>query len=116
MSGRVIRLSSVGLIINKNIMVLFLFLGALIGITSVIFAMQNTAIVTLTFFDWQVAAPLAVIVLGSAALGIGMTLLAMLVRIISDALNEYTLRREERKAETAVVYETGTTEERRVSA
>ena len=78
--------------------------------------MQNTAIVTLTFFDWQVAAPLAVIVLGSAALGIGMTLLAMLVRIISDAPNEYTLRREERKAETAVVYETGTTEERRVSA
>jgi lipopolysaccharide assembly protein A len=75
-------------------MVLFIFLGAIIGIFSVVFAMQNTALVTVTFLDWHVAAPLAVIVLGAAVFGIAVTLLTMLIGVISNALMEYRQKRE----------------------
>jgi len=92
-------------------MVLFLFLGAIIGIVSVVFAMQNTAVVTVTFLDWHVAAPLAVIVLGAAVFGIAVTLLGMLLGVISNALTEYKLRREQRVIETIPSYKSEVTEQ-----
>ena len=86
-------------------------LGIIVGIVSVVFAMQNTALVTVTFFDWHMAAPLAVVILGAAVLGIAVTLFVMLLGVISNALAEYTARRELRKIETTPVYRTEVAEQ-----
>jgi len=72
------------------------------------FALENTSLVTISFFADQVTAPLSVIILASVAAGIGVTLLAMLPRFIRDGLDAYA-EQKKRQTET-VTYEKGTTE------
>ena len=48
----------------------YLLITALFSLIVALFAMQNAASVTVTFGFWQVEASLALIVIGSAALGI----------------------------------------------
>ncbi len=84
-----------------------LLLGMIIGAGIVFFALENTALVTLTLFTDHVTVPLAFVVLVALAAGIAITLLAMLPRFIQDALDERALRRQ-REIEAYVQTETVT--------
>ena len=90
-----------------------LLLGIFIGSLTVMFALENTSLVTISFFGDQVTAPLAAILLLSVVAGILITLVAMLPRFIRDALDAYAVRREQRR-EAAVQYETSVAEQKTV--
>ncbi|PWH11819.1 MAG: DUF1049 domain-containing protein [Anaerolineae bacterium] len=49
---------------------LYLILALLIAIVAVIFALQNTAAITISFFFWQVSGSLALVVLVTLVLGV----------------------------------------------
>ncbi len=59
-------------------MIIFLILGLLLGAVAVIFALQNVAMVTVTFLSWQFEGSLALVILFSLALG---ALISMLLSI-----------------------------------
>lgn len=99
-------------------MIISLILGILLGALSVIFALQNVAIVTVTFLAWQVSAPLALVLLGSMLSGVVITLLVSLPSLIRDDMYVSVLRGEKRKLEAELadvrkrlaVFETQTAE------
>ena len=92
-----------------------LVLGIFIGAMVVMFALENTALITVSFFSDQVTAPLALIIIAAFVAGIGVTLIAMLPRFIRDALDAYAARREIRKTELTIQNNT-TPEEQKVIA
>jgi len=68
------------------------------------FAMANTAPVTVTFLDWHATAPLAFVLLNAVLVGIIITLLSMVPQAIRDALDAYAVRRELKKKEVSTTY------------
>lgn len=65
-------------------MVILFILGLLLGGASVIFALQNVAVITVTFFHWQLTGPLAFVLLGAIVAGVLVTLLLLLPESISN--------------------------------
>ena len=59
-------------------MIILFILGLLLGAVAVIFALQNIAVVTVTFFSWQLEGSMAVILLISIISGILVCLLLLL--------------------------------------
>lgn len=51
-------------------MIIFLILGLILGSLSVIFALQNTDLITVTFFAWQIEGSLALILLLALLTGV----------------------------------------------
>ena len=75
-------------------MVIPLILGILLGAFTVIFALQNVAVVTLTFFTWHFAGSLALILLVAVAIGIVISLLIVLPESISSYFRYRKLSKE----------------------
>ncbi len=86
-------------------MILFLGIGIAIGAVAVIFAMENTAPVTVTFLSWQFTAPLSIVILEALVIGMTIAVCMMLPRAVREAFDRYAVRRAERAekkpAETA---------------
>lgn len=80
-------------------MIFLLLLGIALGALSVVFILQNTAIVTVTFITWQLQGSLAVILFLAIASGILITLLILLPSFIGDVLALRTLRRQKKALE-----------------
>ncbi len=79
---------------------LFLFiLGLVLGAVSVIFALQNVTVVTVTFLAWQVTAPLAFILLGTMMCTVIVVLLMLLPSLIRDEFYVRAIKREKRAIE-----------------
>jgi lipopolysaccharide assembly protein A len=76
-------------------MILSLIIGLILGALFVIFALQNTAIVTITFFSWQLTQPLAFVLLGTLVAGGVVALLVLLPSVMRDEML-FTLVRSER--------------------
>lgn len=51
-------------------MILLLIIGLLLGAAAIIFAAQNTAVITVMFFAWQFTGPLALIIVLALVAGI----------------------------------------------
>lgn len=82
-----------------------LILGALLGAFAVVFAMDNSAIVTVHLLAWSFTAPLAIVLTSAAVFGILVVLVAMIPGAIQASMEEYAVRREQRKAELALARE-----------
>jgi len=82
-------------------MALFLALGIIIGVFSIVFMMDNEALVTVTLLSWQFTAPLALIILLSTVFGMIVTLLSMVPQAIREALDQYAAQRQLRREEAA---------------
>jgi uncharacterized integral membrane protein len=76
-------------------MILSLIIGLILGALFVIFALQNTAIVTIAFFSWQLTQPLAFVLLGTLVAGGVVALLVLLPSVMRDEML-FTLVRSER--------------------
>ncbi|MDR3571155.1 MAG: LapA family protein [Candidatus Pacebacteria bacterium] len=80
-------------------MLLSLIVGIILGAIAVVFAFQNVAVVTVSFFTWQISASLAIVILGSILCGIVLTLLVLLPSVIRDEIFVATLKRQKRDLE-----------------
>lgn len=78
-------------------MIILFILGLLIGAVSVVFVLQNIAIVTVTFFSYQITGSLALIL--SLALGAGalVVILLLLPESISNYFQYKHLKKENEK-------------------
>lgn len=66
-------------------MIILFILGLLLGAAAVIFALQNVAVVTVSFFSWEITGSLALIL--SMAIGAGA--LAMILLVIPESAKNY---------------------------
>jgi uncharacterized integral membrane protein len=71
-----------------------LFLGFILGAATIIFALQNPAMVSLTFLGWGFDSSLAAVIMLAAAAGGLLGILFSLPSIISKSLTIRTLRKE----------------------
>ncbi|MBV9159328.1 MAG: LapA family protein [Candidatus Kaiserbacteria bacterium] len=74
-------------------MIISLIIGILLGGVSVLFVLQNFAVVTVTFLTWEFSASLALILLATLISGIVITLLVLLPSVIRDGLYVSSLRK-----------------------
>ncbi len=80
-------------------MIFFLIIGILLGIVSVIFVLQNTAVVTVAFLSWQMQGSLALVLFVAIVMGVLMTLLILLPSFIRDAFSLRVIRKQKRDLE-----------------
>jgi lipopolysaccharide assembly protein A len=78
-------------------MIILFILGLLLGAVAVIFALQNVAIVTVTFFSWSITSSLSVIVSLAILSGILIALLLFLPESISNYFGYRKLKKENAK-------------------
>lgn len=71
-----------------------LLFGFIIGIAFVIFALQNTAIVALSFLGWKFESPLALVALLVFAAGIALSAAVSIPSVIRDSLRIRRLEKE----------------------
>jgi uncharacterized integral membrane protein len=75
-------------------MILSLIAGFMLGAVALLFALENTQIVALTFMNWQFETSLAVLVLASVGVGIVISLLASIPSAVSSAFRIMGLKKE----------------------
>lgn len=80
-------------------MLTFLVLGILIGALAVVFALQNIAVVTVSFFAWQLTGSLAVILILAILSGMLVMSLLVLPSSISNSFKYRRLAKEIKKLE-----------------
>lgn len=71
-------------------MIFFLFLGFVLGAVAVIFILQNTEVVALTFLQWQFDTSLALVVICSILVG---ALIALFITLPGAIGDSFTVRR-----------------------
>ncbi len=80
-------------------MLISLIVGILLGGVAVLFALQNTATITVVFLSWDITAPLSFLLLACLLGGIIATLLALIPFLFRDELAARNLRREKKTIE-----------------
>src|SRR5262245_56484714 len=80
-------------------MLITLFLGILLGGITVLFAVENLQVVTVSFLALQGSMPLAILLLFSMFAGIAVTLLILLPFVVRDEMAARAMRRAKRELE-----------------
>ncbi|MDD5152577.1 MAG: lipopolysaccharide assembly protein LapA domain-containing protein [Candidatus Pacebacteria bacterium] len=80
-------------------MILSLISGLTLGVVFVVFVLQNTDIITVTFFSWNLTGPVSLILLATISVGILMTALFVLPEIIKRYFICNSLKKENKKLE-----------------
>jgi len=78
-------------------MILSLILGFLLGAGALLFALQNTAVVALSFLGWQFETSLALLILMAFAAGIIVSLLVSIPSAVKDSFRIMSLKKENKK-------------------
>lgn len=78
-------------------MIILFAIGLLLGAVSVVFALQNVTVITVTFFSWQLTSPLALILILAISAGILATSLVLLPEFISSYFRYRRLEKENEK-------------------
>jgi uncharacterized integral membrane protein len=74
-------------------MIILFILGLLLGIGAVVFALQNTTVITVTFIHWQITGSLSLIILLAILCGV----LASLLLFLPESMRSYARYRRSRK-------------------
>ena len=80
-------------------MIILFIVGLLLGVVSVIFALQNIAVVTISFFSWNLTGSLALILLLAITSGILIAILLLLPEFISNHFKYKSLRKDNKRLE-----------------
>lgn len=80
-------------------MIILFIIGVLLGGVSVIFALQNIAVVTVTFFSWQLTGSLSFVLLLALASGALIAILMLLPEAIGNYFKFKTLKKENNRLE-----------------
>lgn len=78
-------------------MILPLILGFLLGAAALLFALQNTAVVALSFLGWQFESSLALLILIAFATGVIVSLLVSIPSAVRDSFKIMGLKKENRQ-------------------
>jgi len=78
-------------------MILSLLIGFILGAAAILFALQNTEIVALTFLGWQFTSSLALLVLVSVGVGILISILASLPAALSTSFRIMGLKKQNKE-------------------
>ncbi|MEO5635132.1 MAG: LapA family protein [Candidatus Paceibacterota bacterium] len=78
-------------------MIILFIIGILLGAVSVIFAFQNVAVITVSFFSWELTGPLAYVLLLAITSGILIAVLMLLPESIGNHFRYRSLRKENEK-------------------
>jgi len=78
-------------------MILSLILGFLLGAAALLFALQNTAVVSLSFLGWQFESSLALLILIALAAGIIVSLLVSIPSAVKDSFKLMGLKKDNKK-------------------
>ncbi len=78
-------------------MIFFLILGIALGAVAVFFVLQNTAVVTVSFFAWHGEGSLALVLFVAITTGVIIALLLILPSLLKDAYSLGVLRRQNKK-------------------
>ncbi|MDB5204178.1 MAG: hypothetical protein JWP09_206 [Candidatus Taylorbacteria bacterium] len=85
-----------------NFMIIFIIIGILLGAVAVIFALQNTVAITVTFLFWQIHSSLAIILMVAIISGMIVNLLLSLPEIVSDYFSFKSMIKERNRLEAEV--------------
>lgn len=80
-------------------MIILFIIGILLGGVSVIFALQNISVVTVTFFSWQLTGSLSMVLLLALASGALIAILMLLPEAIGNYFKFKTLTKENNRLE-----------------
>lgn len=80
-------------------MILSLILGTILGGLSVVFALQNIAVIQVKFFSWQLEGSLAIILLLTLVMGVLITLIFLLPESIRNYFKYKKLLKENLRLE-----------------
>lgn len=75
-------------------MILFMIVGVILGVVSVIFALQNTSIITVTLLAWQMTGSLALVLVLALLTGMIVSLLMVIPELINSHLNLRSVKKE----------------------
>jgi uncharacterized integral membrane protein len=78
-------------------MIISLILGVLLGGATMLFILENTAPITVTFFSWQFGGSLSIVLIFAVLSGIVVTLLLVLPGSINSYFKYRVLRKENKK-------------------
>lgn len=78
-------------------MIFPLILGFLLGAAALLFALQNTAVVALSFLGWQFQSSLALLILIAFATGVIVSLLVSIPAAVRDSFRIMGLKKENRR-------------------
>ena len=80
-------------------MIILFVIGLLLGAVSVIFALQNVAVITVSFFSWQLTGSLALILLLALASGFLIAMLFLLPELVGNFFRYKNLQKGNEKLE-----------------
>lgn len=80
-------------------MIFLLIIGMALGAVSVLFIIQNTSIITVSFLSWQMEGSLALILFLAVTSGAMIILLVLFPSFISDAIELSAMRKQKRTLE-----------------
>lgn len=81
-------------------MIFLLIIGMALGAVSVLFILQNTALVTVSFLSWQMEGSLALILFLAVTSGALIILLVLFPSFIRDAIDLGAVRKQKKVLET----------------
>jgi uncharacterized integral membrane protein len=80
-------------------MIISLILGVVLGAVAVIFVLQNTAAVTVSFITWHLTGSLALVLLATLITGVVITLLMILPGLIRDDFRLSALKKQKKEVD-----------------
>ncbi len=80
-------------------MIFFLILGILLGGLSVIFILENSVPITVTFFAWQISGSLSLVLFTAVISGAVIALLVLLPSFIKDDMYLSVLKKQKKELE-----------------
>ena len=80
-------------------MIILFLIGLLLGAVSVVFALQNIAVITVNFFSWQLTGSLSVVLLLATGAGALIASLLLLPEGVKNYFKYKNLKREKEKLE-----------------
>ncbi len=78
-------------------MILSLLVGFVLGVAALLFALQNTEVVALSFMGWQFESSLALLVLVAVGVGILISILAFIPSALARSFRIMGLKNENKK-------------------
>lgn len=78
-------------------MIILFIIGLLLGAVSVIFALQNITVITVTFFSWQLTGSLALILMLAIGAGVLIATFLLLPEIMKNYFRYKNLKKENEK-------------------
>jgi uncharacterized integral membrane protein len=80
-------------------MIFFLLVGIMLGAVSVVFILQNSVPITVTFFAWQISGSLSLVLFSAVMTGVAVALLVLLPSFIKDDMYLSIIKKQKRELE-----------------